>query len=127
MFKNIIDAIAVDRVQLNTVARPPAEKSAQAVKAAEMSSIARFIGNRCEVIAGGFKKQAMSGDDRDWQESVCEMLKRRSLTLGDIVTSTGVPANKARIGLDRLVEERKVKVVTLGRRRFYTAVEEPGQ
>ena len=127
MFKKIIDAIAVDRVQLNTVARPPAEKTARAVKAAEMSSIARFIGNGCEVIAGGYRKKAMAGEDRDWQESVCEMLERRSLTLNDIVSSTGVSANKARTGLDRLVKEKRVKAVTLGRRRFYTSAEEAGR
>ena len=127
MFKKIIDTIAVDRVQLNTVARPPAEKVVRAVKAAELSSIARFIGSGCEVIAGGFKKQAKAAPDRDWEESVCEMLKRRSLTLKDIVTSTGAPANRARMGLDRLVKEKRVKAVTLGRRRFYTAAEESGQ
>jgi len=126
MFKKIINTIAVDRVQLNTVARPPAEKTAGAVKAAEMLSIARFIGNGCEVIAGGFEKRAMAGDQRDWQESVCEMLKRRSLTLRDIVSSTGASANQARMGLDRLVKEKRVKAVTLGRQRFYTAVEEAG-
>jgi wyosine [tRNA(Phe)-imidazoG37] synthetase (radical SAM superfamily) len=127
MFKKIIDRIAVDRVQLNTVARPPAEKAMRAVKAAEMSSIAGFIGNGCEVIAGGFKKQAMAAPDPDWLESVCEMLKRRSLTLKDIVSSTGAPANRARMGLDRLVKEKRVKAVTLGRRRFYTAMEEAGR
>lgn len=124
MFKQIIDTVAVDRVQLNTVVRPPAEKTATAVKAAEMSSLARFIGKGCEVIAGGFRKQAKAGDLRDWQESVYEMLKRRSLTLKDIVSSTGVSAFQARTGLDKLVKEKRVRAVTLGRRRFYEAIEE---
>ena len=124
--KHIIRKIAVDRVQLNTVARPPAEKTAEAVKAAELLSIARFIGDGCEVIAGGFKKQAMPGDDRDLKESVYQMLQRRSLTLKDIVGSTGASVSQARMGLDNLVKEKKVKAVTLGRRRFYMVVEEAG-
>jgi wyosine [tRNA(Phe)-imidazoG37] synthetase (radical SAM superfamily) len=123
ILKNIVSTIAVDRVQLNTVARPPAEKTARAVNAAELLSIARFIGNGCEVIAGGFKKQAMPGGHRDWQESVYQMLQRRSLTLKDIVSSTGASVSQARMGLDKLVKEKKVRAVTLGRRRFYTAIE----
>ncbi len=124
--KHIIHEITVDRVQLNTVARPPAEKTVEAVKAAELSSIARFIGNGCEVIADGFKKQAMARDQRDLQESVYQMLQRRSLTLKDIVASTGASVSQARTGLDKLVKEKKVRAVTLGRRCFYMVVEETG-
>ncbi len=123
MLKNMIQTVAVDRIQLNTVARPPAEKTARAVEASELLSIARFIGNGCEVIAGGFKKQATPADHRDLQESVYQMLKRRSLTLKDVVSSTGASVSQARMGLDKLVKEKKVRAVTLGRRRFYVAVE----
>jgi DNA-binding transcriptional regulator GbsR (MarR family) len=65
----------------------------------------------------------MPGDHWDWQESVYQMLQRRSLTLKDIVRSTGASVSQARMGLDKLVKEKKVRAVTLGRRRFYTAIE----
>ncbi len=126
MIKKIIDDIAVDRVQLNTVVRPPAEKTVRPVKGTELLSIARFLGDRCEVIAGGFEKQAIPTDHQHWQESLVAMLQRRSLSLKDVMRSTGASAYRARAGLERLIKEKKARAETLGGRRFYVAVEEEG-
>ena len=126
MLRQIIDGIAFDRVQLNTVARPPAEKTAKAVRSAELLSTAQFLGNRCEVIAGGPEKKATAKVSRHWEESLLAILKRRSLSVEDIVALTGASAYRAREELEKLMKERKVEAVTLGGRRFYVAGEEEG-
>ena len=126
MLKRIIDDTAVEKIQLNTVVRPPAEKTALPVADAELLSISRLFGHRCEVIAGKGQKQATRAGGEDWQESVLAMLKRRSLSLDDIVSATGVSASIARAGMKELTEEGKVRAVTLGRRRFYVATADEG-
>jgi wyosine [tRNA(Phe)-imidazoG37] synthetase (radical SAM superfamily) len=126
MLKRIIDYTAVEKVQLNTVVRPPAEKTALPVAGTELLSISRLFGHRCEVIAGKGQKQAARAGGEDWQESVLAMLKRRSLSIDDIVSATGVSASIARAGMKGLTEERKVRAVTLGRRRFYVATGNEG-
>ena len=55
----------------------------------------------------------------DWEESVVAMLRRRSLSLDDIVRSTGASVRTAREGMRKLTEEKKVASVILNRRRFY--------
>lgn len=124
ILKIILDKLAVERIQLNTVARPPAEAMAQPVGGRELLSLSRHFGPRCEVIVGERRKPAVSAHNRDWEESVLAMLGRRSLSLDDIVTSTGVSAAAARAGMRKLMEERKAKSVRLGRRQFYLAAAE---
>jgi wyosine [tRNA(Phe)-imidazoG37] synthetase (radical SAM superfamily) len=126
MFKRIVDSISVDKVQLNTVARPPAEKTAMPVAGTDLLSISRFFGDRCEVVAGKGQKQTARAGGEDWQESVLAMLRRRSLSLDDIVSATGVSISTARAGMKRLAEKEKVRAVVLGRRRFYVAAVDEG-
>jgi wyosine [tRNA(Phe)-imidazoG37] synthetase (radical SAM superfamily) len=128
MFKKIIDKLPVEKVQLNTVVRPPAEKAARRVSNAELLSISRVLGPRSEVVAGSgrVEKQATGSRQGDWENSVLSMLGRRSLSLDDIVRSTGVPVRTAREGMKRLVEEGRVETVVLGRRRFYLVPEQAG-
>jgi wyosine [tRNA(Phe)-imidazoG37] synthetase (radical SAM superfamily) len=126
MFKKIVDKLPVEKVQLNTVVRPPAEKAARRVSNAGLLSISRFLGPRSEVVAGRVEKQATGSRPGDWENSVLSMLSRRSLSLDDIVRSTGVPVRAAREGMKRLVEEGRVEAVVLGKRRFYLVPERSG-
>lgn len=119
MFKRIVDRLAVEKVQLNTVVRPPAEESARPVPDARLLSISSLFGGRCEVIAESVRNRASRPEPADWEQSVIAMLGRRSLSLDDIAKSTGIPVKAARQGMRRLVEEGRVKMVALGRRRFY--------
>ncbi len=124
IFKKIIDKIEVEKVQLNTVVRPPAEKTARRVLGTELLSISRFFGPGCEVIAGEERKQDVHARGEGWDESVLAMLGRRSLSLDDIARSTGVSARSARAGMKKLTEEKKVRAVALDRRLFYLVDED---
>lgn len=124
MFKTILDGLPVEKIQLNTVARPPAERTARPVSRAGLLSVARFFGSRTEVIADRVRKQESGFHPQEWEHSVLAMLARRSLGLADIARSTGVSGQTAREGMKRLVEQKKARVVALGRRRFYLVAEQ---
>jgi wyosine [tRNA(Phe)-imidazoG37] synthetase (radical SAM superfamily) len=117
----LLPGINADRVQLNTVTRPPADASARPLGAARLRAIARSFGAGCEVIAG-FERQ-QSTVDENWSASVLATLKRRSLTLDDIVRTTGLTSPEVRQGLKKLIEEKRIRAVTFDKRRYYTIIE----
>jgi wyosine [tRNA(Phe)-imidazoG37] synthetase (radical SAM superfamily) len=123
IFKQILPDIGADRVQLNTVTRPPVEETAMPVENERLGAIARHMGQGCEVIAAFDGKARAPGADA-WQASLVETLKRRSLSLEDVVRTTGVSVAAARSGLDRLVREGRIKQVRVGKVRFYTVAAE---
>ncbi len=123
MFKQIVSGIGADKVQLNTVTRPPAEETAMPVGRERLAAIAQRMGQGCEVIAA-FDRKARAPGTKVWQASLVETLRRRSLSLDDVVRTTGVPVAAARAGLERLVREGRIKEVRVGKVRFYTVAAE---
>ena len=123
MLRQMLDTISVDKVQLNTVCRPPLDATAGGVGKDELASIARFLGKKCEVIAA-FGEERVSRTGKGWSASVLATLKRRSLSLEDIVRTTGVSPSEARKGLERLVRQKKVRAVPFGDSLFYVVDEE---
>ncbi len=121
LFGQILPGINADRVQLNTVTRPPADADARPLSSSRLAAIARNLGPACEVIAG-FERRQTAADD-DWAATVLATLGRRSLTLDDIVQTTGLSIAKVRQGLKKLVEEKRIRAVTFDRRRYFTIVE----
>lgn len=120
-FRELLSGINADRVQLNTVTRPPADASAMPLGPSRLAAIARGLGGTCEVIAAFERHQ--SAVDNDWSASVLATLKRRSLTLDDIVRTTGLTLAEVRQGLKKLIEEKRIRAVTFGKRRYFTIVE----
>jgi wyosine [tRNA(Phe)-imidazoG37] synthetase (radical SAM superfamily) len=120
IFKQIVSGLSADKVQLNTVARPPLEEAARGLDGAELLSIARLLGNGCEIIPA-FKRETPAQKAGQWRESALATLKRRSLSLDDIVGTTGVSPAEAHAGLDRLIEEGEIRLVRLNNEWFYVA------
>jgi wyosine [tRNA(Phe)-imidazoG37] synthetase (radical SAM superfamily) len=117
----LLPGINPDKVQLNTVTRPPADASARPLGQARLAAIARRLGGTCEVIAAFERRQ--SAVDNNWSASVLATLKRRSLTLDDIVRTTGLTLPEARQGLKQLVQQKRVRAVTFDKRRYFTVIE----
>jgi wyosine [tRNA(Phe)-imidazoG37] synthetase (radical SAM superfamily) len=120
IFKQIVSGLSADKVQLNTIARPPLEEAAHGLDDAELLSLAHALGNGCEIIPA-FEGRSRAQKAEQWRESVLATLKRRSLSLDDIVRTTGVSPTEARAGLDRLVEEGKIRLVRFNDEWFYVA------
>ena len=91
--KKIIDVISPDKVQLNTVVRPPADQSAISLDMERLKEIRDFFGEKAEIIAEAPLRR--SGQYDTMVESILEMAKRRPLRASDIATLFNMPLQEA--------------------------------
>jgi wyosine [tRNA(Phe)-imidazoG37] synthetase (radical SAM superfamily) len=107
-------------VQLNSVARPPAEAGAIEVPSSKLLQLAQLFGGRCEVIAEGrsFEESSVKISP-DELESVHVLLARRPCTVKDIAAGLGLPPNQVLKQLDRLCENGAVRIERRNEQVFY--------
>lgn len=106
--KEAIAAIRPDRVQLNTVVRPPAVKNAGPLSTAEMEKIREAIGEGCEVVAD-FPKTAQAPSREGLEAAILSMVRRRPVTAEDIAASLGRDRASVFKVLASLVSAKKVR------------------
>jgi wyosine [tRNA(Phe)-imidazoG37] synthetase (radical SAM superfamily) len=107
LLSETVKTIGVDKIQLNTVTRPPCEGTTKGITEFRLSKIQEFFGANTEVICG-FERRGVKASERSWTETVLTILKRRSLTLEDVVAVTGVSRTQADQGLKKLVDEDRI-------------------
>ena len=111
----------VDKVQLNTVVRPPAEKGFFPLTRLEMETAAEIIDPGCKIIAefaGGKTTGLLQGSE----ELVLGTLKRRPLTLKDINAVTGLNLNETVKILSLLIKNGVVQKRRTKKKDYYTFV-----
>ncbi len=86
--RKITDAIGADKVQLNTVVRPPAERAARPLTEARMTAICKAFGPTCE-IAVAFAKKTGAPSRAGLERAILAMVRRRPVTAPDIAASLG--------------------------------------
>jgi wyosine [tRNA(Phe)-imidazoG37] synthetase (radical SAM superfamily) len=92
--KELIKRIRPDKVQLNTAVRPTADHAIRKVDAEKLQTIARWIGEGCEVVADlPLHHNAERVHSR--AEDILSMLKRRPCSLNDICSGLGINSNEA--------------------------------
>lgn len=106
--KEAIAAIRPDKVQLNTVVRPPAQKNTGPLSASEMVEIREAIGEGCEVVAD-FPKKAQISAFKSLEASILSMVRRRPVTAEDISASLGNHHDEVRKTLASLVSAKKIR------------------
>ena len=116
--KEAIIKINPDKIQLNTVIRPPAEKFAQPLNLKELERIKQIFGQKCEIIAPFEKKEQPSASE-NIREAINSIIRRRPVTLFDIASSLGRHQNEVIKHLNALLEEGKVKSVAHRGQRYY--------
>jgi wyosine [tRNA(Phe)-imidazoG37] synthetase (radical SAM superfamily) len=116
--KKAVEYIGVDKVQLNTVVRPPSDIKTDSISSAELDQISRYFGPGCEVICS-FEKETTKSEEEDWSEMVLDILKRRSLTVNDIMKITGTPEHKVKSSLNIMEAEGKIKQFNFEDNIFY--------
>ena len=114
----IVSGLGVDRIQLNTVTRPPSEESAGRLEEEELRAICGLFGPRCEAICS-FEKTGEMPAQADWTDIILETLKRRPLTLDDVVRTTSLSRFQAQTRLKAMEDEGLVKSYVLGDDLFY--------
>ena len=106
--KEAIAAVRPDKVQLNTVVRPPAVKNSRPLYAAEMEKIREAIGEGCEVVAG-FPKKAQTPAIFSLEAGILSMVRRRPVTAEDIAAFLGRDRAPVRKALASLVSAKKIR------------------
>lgn len=119
--RHCVDLIRPDRVQLNTVTRPPTENYALAVPRAQLEQIAATFAPRAEVIADFHSAQALEAG-RASREEILEMLCRRPCSIDDIIAGLGIHRNEVLKAIEHLNTEGLVEEIQLGNKCFYKAV-----
>jgi wyosine [tRNA(Phe)-imidazoG37] synthetase (radical SAM superfamily) len=116
--KEAIAAIRPDKVQLNTVVRPPAEKNAGPLNAVEMEKIREAIGKGCEVVAD-FPKKGQTPAMKSLEAGILAMVRRRPVTAEDITASLGNHHDVVRKALASLVSAKKIRRISFKGKPFF--------
>ena len=92
--KGVIQILSPDKIQLNTVVRPPADQGALSLDMERLKEIRDFFGERAEIIAEApFNKKW--GQYESMVEGILEMAKRRPLRASDVATLFNMPLEEA--------------------------------
>jgi wyosine [tRNA(Phe)-imidazoG37] synthetase (radical SAM superfamily) len=116
--KEEVSRIKPDKIQLNTVVRPPAEKFAQPLSLKKMEKIRKEFGKNCEIIAE-FDKKALKPSQKNLEGAILDMIQRRPVTLSDISVSLGKRKNEITKCLNFLLEKGKIRAVTHKNKKYY--------
>ncbi|MBN2135203.1 MAG: radical SAM protein [Acidobacteria bacterium] len=104
-----IEQLGPDKVQLNTVERPPLEKNSLALSSRTLHEIVNKFSGRVE-IAGESGRKIDIGDNENLtpEEAIMEMLRRRPCTAIDINSTTGFGRDIIVKALDTLHEKGSI-------------------
>jgi wyosine [tRNA(Phe)-imidazoG37] synthetase (radical SAM superfamily) len=114
--------ICPDRIHLNTVHRPPAENFAIPVGSDALENFAILFTPKAEVISE-FKKKTISSDGFANTEAVLGLLSRRPCSLKDVSEGLCISPVEAIKLLEELEHQGKIREMSVGRRRFYGAID----
>lgn len=117
--KSIIDQINPDKVHINTVVRPPSEKSAQPISSGKMQKIKNMLGKKAEIVAH-FTKDALSvGHIAETEQQILNIIKRRPVTLEDIQHISGLHRHEIIKYLDTLKVNKKIQMTEHDGHQYY--------
>ena len=118
--KTCINAIQPDKVQVNTVTRPPAEGFAEPVPQKQLQTITEKLYEKAEVIADYsdvHKQQDFSAQRKD----VLTLLKRRPCSIEDIAAGLSLHRNEVVKYVEELSSEGKIDAKPQNQQLYYKA------
>ena len=113
----IIKKISPNKIQLNTIDRPPAFSNIRGLNQKEMEKAKSFFPNNCEIIKSFTSKKVISQSNIDL---IINCLQRRPLTLEDLMVLTGLKVNQINKILRQLEAEKKITTTKSKRSVFYS-------
>jgi len=121
--RRTIERIEPDRIQLNTVVRPPSERYAMALDRDRLEEIRDFMGEKAEVVAFSTMERE-PGRMADLARVVREMAERRPVRVRDVADSLGLDVKEAGIVVQGLVQEGGLSLREHEGDRYYIASKE---
>jgi len=119
--KTCINSICPDKIQVNTVTRPPAENFAEPVTQKQLNDLAAQLYENAEVIAD-YKSVHKQQDFSARREDVLTLLKRRPCSIEDIAAGLGLHRNEVVKYIEELSSEGKIEAQTQNQQLYYKAV-----
>ena len=116
--KEVVERIQPDHIHLNTVVRPPSEKWAAPLNQNEMEEIKAFFGEKASIISE-FDRHPSVISERDIQEEILKILKRRPLSISDLSKGMGIPQNELDQYIKTLTQEGKIQSRIFGDSIYY--------
>jgi len=114
----VMEKIGPDKIQLNTVVRPPAEEGVFALSQKELCSIEKELPGKVEIVRK-FRK-VLSGEHVGKLETdIKNLLKRRPCTLSDISNALRADAKKVMENLTILERRAEIKWELHNRKTYY--------
>jgi wyosine [tRNA(Phe)-imidazoG37] synthetase (radical SAM superfamily) len=118
--KTLIERLRPDKVQLNTVDRPTAERNIKPVSGEKLKQIAEQLGPNAEIVCATEQKEynKIVGTK---PETVLAMLKRRPCSLDDICSGLGLAPNEALKLISRLQLQGVIETERHEQKTFFKA------
>ena len=117
--KKTIQRIKPDKVQLNTVTRPPSEDFACPVPHKELQKIAKFFGRNTEIIAKRKMAIPQKSVGIKSKSRILSLLARRPCRIPEIVNSLGLDESKTAQDIANLENDKKTRYTVINRQIYY--------
>ena len=118
LLADCIGRIGPDRVQLNTVTRPPAESFAFPIPKEQLKNIASQLGDNVEIIADYQQVHAQETFVAK-RDDVLELLRRRPCSIEDIAQGLGIHRNEVVKYIEDLTSQGKIDSETQNNKLYY--------
>lgn len=116
--KQALRRIRPDKVQLNTVVRPPSDRAARPVPRPALRKICKILGPNCEIVAD-FVKSEGSTPVPGLKKDIVGMIRRRPETADGILRSLGAKRGEIKEALNALKKDRRIRIVRHRNRVYY--------
>ena len=118
--RRCVDLIQPDRIQLNTVTRPPTEDDAVSVSSSRLEEIAATFAMPAEVIAEFHTNHALEAGEVS-RDEILQLLHRRPCSIDDIAAGLGMHRNEVLKSVEHLTAEDRVEGSQVGNKLYYRA------
>ena len=117
--KAAIARIRPDRIELNTVVRPPADRRAGALTPAALERVRARLGPKAEVVAS-FAKRKQAPASGDLERTLLVTVGRRPQTASDLATALGQDRSEVRQALARLAARGRLRRRVHSRKTYFS-------
>ena len=113
-----IESLKPDKIELNTVDRPPACSGTQGLTDAQMARAAAFFSSFKTEIVGVFASKAQDCGISEIGARIVETVERRPCTIAELAASLGVSVKRVELESGKLQEEGKLRTLNFGGKQF---------
>jgi len=118
--KRVIEEISPDKVQLNTVVRPPADSRALSLDMMRLEEIKNFFGHRAEIIAD-IPPERRPQVFESYEDTILETARRRPMRAVDLANVLNLPLEDVEGLLEGLLGKGDLSATGHGEETYYSA------